>query len=179
MKKIVILAATNSKVSINKQLATYAGKKLKEVQLKILDLNDYDLPMYGVDLEKEIGIHPEAVRFNKDIQQADGYIISFAEHNGAYTAVFKNAYDWISRINYKVWGQKPVVLLSTSPGARGGATVLATAKLGFPHMGAKVVGSLSLPSFFDNFKEGSIANNDSEKELILLMNSFQEILNEH
>jgi len=44
-----------------------------------------------------------------------------------------------------------MLLLSTSPGPRGGATVMEAAKATFPRMGADLRGSLSLPSFYDNF----------------------------
>lgn len=169
MKKVVILAATNSKQSINKQLALYAGSELKDVSLKVLDLNNYDLPIYGIDLETEKGIHPEAIKFSNDLNDADAYIISFAEHNGSYSAAFKNAYDWVSRVNYKVWGDKPTLLMATSPGARGGATVLQTATASFPYMGAKVVSSFSLPSFGDNFADNKIVNSS-------LLSTFKEAL---
>jgi len=58
-----------------------------------------------------------AHQFYKKIGEADALLISFAEHNGSYTAVFKNLYDWTSRIDMKVYQDKPVVMLSTSIGA--------------------------------------------------------------
>ena len=44
-----------------------------------------------------------------------------------------------------------MLLLATSPGGRGGATVLAAAGATFPHMGGNIAASFSLPSFYDNF----------------------------
>lgn len=176
MKKVIVLGASNSKQSINKQLASYAGSFLKDVTVEVLDLNNYALPIYSIDLEEEEGIHPEAVKFNNDLQSADAYIVSFAEHNGSYTAAFKNAYDWASRINQKVWGDKPTLLLATSPGARGGASVLATAKAGFPYMGAAVVGDLAVPSFYDNFNSGGVGNGKLKEELIAQVSKLQEAL---
>ena len=49
-------------------------------------------------------------------------------------------------------------LMSTSPGARGGKTVLDTAKTYFPYLGGNIVSDFSLPSFYDNFKDGKIIN---------------------
>lgn len=176
MKKVIVFGATNSKKSINKQLAVYASKQLKDVEIQVLDLNDYDLPIYSIDREIEEGIHPEAIRFNNELQKADAFIISLAEHNGSYTAVFKNVYDWASRINQKVWNEKPTLLLSTSPGARGGATVLETAKGGFSYMGAKVVGSFSLPSFQNNFKDHKIVTEEYNEEVASLVAQLQKAL---
>jgi len=156
MKKIIVFGASSSKTSINKQLATYAGSLLNEVEVKVLDLNDYTLPIYSIDVEAEEGVTEDATKFSADLQSADGYIVSLAEHNGTYTTAFKNAYDWASRVQKKVWGDKPMLLLSTSPGERGGASVFAAAKNGFPYMGAKLVGEFSLPSFYDTFKQDKV-----------------------
>ncbi|MGY6648642.1 NADPH-dependent FMN reductase [Wenyingzhuangia sp. IMCC45574] len=175
MKKVIVLGGSNSKNSINKQFGTYASSLLSDVEVKVLDLNDYALPIYSIDIETEEGIHPEATKFNDDLQTADAYIISLAEHNGSYSAAFKNAYDWASRINQKVWGDKPVLLLATSPGARGGATVLETAKAGFPYMGAKVVGDFALPSFYDNFS-GGVGNGKLKDELTVEVSKLQDAL---
>jgi NAD(P)H-dependent FMN reductase len=73
--------------------------------------------------------------------------------------------DWASRINAKTFQQKPMLLLATSPGARGGATVLDIALKRFPFQGAEVKGSFSLPSFHEHFKDGKIVNSEYEQEL--------------
>ncbi|MFC2110214.1 NADPH-dependent FMN reductase [Bacteroidota bacterium] len=173
MKTIIALGGSNSKNSINKTLATYVGHQLDNVELKVLDLNDYKLPLYGVDLEKNEGIHAEAERLNQLFDTADGFVISLAEHNGAYSTAFKNAYDWLSRANSKVWREKPMLLLATSPGARGGKSVLGIAAGGFPYMGAKIAGQFSLPSFFDNFKEGAVVDGDLNSALLEQIDLFQ------
>ena len=64
----------------------------------------------------------------------------------------------MSRIDGKLWSDKPMLLMATSPGARGGATVLEIAKGRFPYMGGNIVADFSLPSFDDNFSGGKIAN---------------------
>jgi NAD(P)H-dependent FMN reductase len=176
MKNIIVLGGSNSKNSINKVLATYAAESLKEVVLTIVDLNEFKLPLYGIDLETEDGIHSEAKRLNGIFDWADGFVVSLAEHNGAYSAAFKNAYDWLSRVNSKVWREKPMLLLATSPGARGGQTILGIAAGSFPHMGAKITGTLSFPSFFDNFKEGEVVNVDLKSNLLAEVAKFQEVI---
>lgn len=44
-----------------------------------------------------------------------------------------------------------MLLMATSPGGRGGASVLETAVATFPRMGADLRATFSLPSFHDNF----------------------------
>ncbi len=165
MKKIIAIGGSNSKKSINKTLATYAANQIKDTEIVVIDLNDFNLPQYGIDLETEKGIPEDANRLNEMIASADGLVVSLAEHNGSYATAFKNAYDWLSRINQKVWKNKPMLLMATSPGGRGGATVLQGAKTSFPYMGANIIADFSLPSFYDNFSENKISNEELSTEL--------------
>ena len=118
------------------------------------------MPLFSVDREDELG-QPESARaFLQKLNDADGIVISFAEHNGAYSVAYKNLYDWISRIQPKVYQDKPMVLLSTSPGGRGGKSVLELALSQVPRFGGQVMASVSLPSFPENFDiaAGKISN---------------------
>ena len=160
MKKIITMGGSTSRASINKQLAEYAGDQLKGVELEKLDLNDYDLPLYSIDLENERGFPKDLQILNKKLADSDGIILSLAEHNGAYSAAFKNAFDWLSRIEAKVWRNKPMLLLSTSPGPRGGQSVMELALSRFPYNGGNIIGSMTFPSFSQNFKDGAVLNEE-------------------
>lgn len=176
MKKVITIAGSNSQKSINKRLLSYTSGLLENVELISIDLNDYVLPIYGVDFEDENGVPTAIKRLNELLDKADGFIIALAEHNGTYTAVFKNTIDWLSRANIKVWREKPVLLMATSPGGRGGSTVLQGAVNYFPFLGANVVGNFSLPSFFDNFSEEGISNADLKGELIQKVQLFEQVI---
>jgi len=176
MKKILVFGASNSKTSINKQLATYASSILKNTEVEVLDLNDFDVPTYSVDLEGKSGIPDNAQQFLNKITASDGLIISLAEHNGAYTAIFKSLFDWTSRINVKLFQQKPMLLMSTSPGARGGQSVFEIAENRFPIHDANIVAKFSLPSFNDNFKEEKIVDADLNTSLVQAVNTLAERL---
>lgn len=151
MKKILAFGASNSQNSINKQLANYAASQLAESTTTLIDLNDFAMPLYGIDLENAEGVPEAAHRFKELIRSADGIVISFAEHNGSYSVAFKNIFDWTSRIEKTIWSDKPMLLLATSPGGRGGQSVLTQATTSFPFMSGKVLGSFALPSFQKNF----------------------------
>ena len=176
MKKVIVIGASNSKDSINKKLAIYTSTLLNNVQVEVLDLNNFEMPIYNIDKEVVDGIPQLAKDFNEALTSADGFIISFAEHNGAYSSAFKNIFDWVSRINAKMWNQKPTLLMATSPGARGGMTVLEIAVGRMPYHGANVVGSFSLPSFQDHFNEGKMVTTDFNESLKELVNKLQEAL---
>jgi chromate reductase, NAD(P)H dehydrogenase (quinone) len=173
MKKIIAFGGSSSKSSINKQLAAYVANLFQNAIVEILDLNDYDMPVFSVDREKENGIHPLAQQFYDKIGSADLIVLSLAEHNGAYSSAFKNTLDWASRINAKTFQQKEMLLLATSPGPRGGSTVLEIAKNRFPFQGADLKGSFSLPNFNDNFHpEKGVTNPELKSELMKIVNSI-------
>lgn len=176
MKNIIAFAGSDSKTSINKQLATYAASLVDGVEVNVLDLNDFDLPLYSMNLELEEGIPEAAKKFLDLIKSSDGIVLSLAEHNGTYATVFKNLFDWMSRIDGKLWSDKPMLLMATSPGARGGATGLEIAKGRFGFMGGNIVSTFSLPSFGDNFSNGKITNLELNNQLLTEVEQFAESL---
>ena len=178
MKKIIVFGASNSQSSINKQFAHYAAQQLKNIEIELLDLNDYEMPIYSIDRERENGFPKEAVEFKQKIRDCDGVLVSFAEHNSAYTAAFKNIYDWISRVEKDVWLNKPMLLLSTAPGPRGGLGVLELAHNRFKRGNENIVGTFSLPSFGENFDPiDGIKNPELNEKLQGVLSLFEEKVN--
>jgi chromate reductase, NAD(P)H dehydrogenase (quinone) len=56
------------------------------------------------------------------IAAADGLLLATPEYNNSIPGVFKNAIDWLSRPSadiQRVFGGKPVALMSASPGGFG------------------------------------------------------------
>jgi len=141
-------------------------------EAEILDLNDFELPLFSVDREDQLGQPEPAHAFVQKIENCDGIIISFAEHNGCYSAAYKNIYDWASRIKPKVYQDKPMVLLATSPGGRGGKSVLELALSQIPRFGGQVKASVSVPSFAENFDadSGAISNDEIGAQLQAAVN---------
>ena len=166
--KIVAFGASTSRNSINKKLATYTAGLAQNAEVEILDLNDFPLPLFSEDVEREQG-HPQAaVDFIEKLDSADALIISFAEHNGLYSAAFKNLFDWCTRREGRnVYRSKPMLLLATSPGERGGKSVLGIATAASPRFGGDVRASVSVPSFEDNYdpERAEISNPEIVGEL--------------
>lgn len=151
--KILVFAGSNSSTSINQQLAKYAGTLLKNNSFTVIELKDFPAPVFSEDIEKEEG-YPETMKaLNALFNEHDGFIISLPEYNSSITPVFKNTVDWISRIERPTFKDKPVLLLSTSNGARGAMTNLANVESLMPRWGGKVTGTFSLPSFTENMNE--------------------------
>ena len=174
MKKIIAFGGSSSKNSINKQFATYAANLFPNAEVEVLDFNDYEMPVFSIDKEKEYGIHNLAHDFYAKIGSADLIVVSLAEHNGAYSSAFKNILDWVSRIDNKTFQQKQMLLLATSPGARGGSTVLEIASKRFPFQGADVKGSFSLPTFYENFDAvNGIINLELKNQLLEIIHAIE------
>ena len=172
--KIITFAGSNSKNSINKKLATYVAHLFENATVQVLDLNDYALPVFGVDLEAEIGQPKLAKDFLDQLAMADVVVLSLAENNGTYSTAFKNIFDWASRQYKDVFQQKPMLLMATSPGGRGGASVLELAKENLPRYGANIKATFSLPSFNENFDvaQGVISNPDLDHQIKELVRNF-------
>lgn len=162
--KILAFAGSNSSQSINKKLVKYTLTFFTNHDIKLLDLNDYEAPLYSLDREKNEG-YPEKIKlFRAEIENCDALVISLAEHNRSYSAAFKNLIDWCSRVDMNIFQDKPVLLMSTSPGGYGGGNVMNTAKAIFPRFKANVLQTFSLPSFQQNFDETSGITNHELKE---------------
>ena len=171
--KIFAFAGSNSSTTINKQLVKFVLKSFPDDEVNLIDLNDYLMPVFSVDLEKN-GFPDEAYQFLKNIEESDIIICSLAENNRSYSAAFKNIFDWCSRINVKVFQNKPMFLMTTSPGGYGGGNVMAEASKFFPQFGADIKETFSLPKFYENFdSENGIINPELLSDIKLKIQNFK------
>jgi len=162
--KVLAFAASNHSKSINRALVGYAAERLQTMhpsaEIEFLDINDYEMPIYSLERENSDGVHPLAQAFYDKIGAADAIIVSFAEYNGFVTAAWKNIYDWMSRIETKVWQDKPVVLLAASPGPRAGANVLQTQEFTAPYFGMDIKGKHGVGSWAAAWDGAALTNED-------------------
>ena len=102
-------------------------KKRKGVEAVFLDLRDYPMPFFDLPTspawtQGEYG--SDAVKaWRKQIEGADGFIIVSPEYNRGYSAVLKNAIDFL----YKEWSNKPVGFVGY--GNTGGARAIEQLRL--------------------------------------------------
>lgn len=169
---ILAFAATNSSTSINLQLVKSVTNQLEGHNIQLLDINDYEMPIYSQD-RNNAGVPQQALDFNEAIKNADAIIIGLAEHNGTFSTAFKNIFDWGSRVEKSFFQNKPMMLLSTSPGPRGGQSVMESASTIFPYFGGNIKAQFSLPSFQDNFSNGTVTTNELAEQLKEKINTFK------
>jgi len=171
--KLIAFAGSNSSTSINKRLVSLTLKQLQEFDSKLLDLNQFEMPVYSIDREKSGGIPDQAIRFRQYMQEPDGIVCSLAEHNNSYTVAFKNVLDWCSRVDLNIFAGKPMLLMSTSPGGYGGGNVMKAAESFLPKCGAKIAGTFSLPKFYDNFDDSDIKDENLKNQWLKKIESFR------
>jgi NAD(P)H-dependent FMN reductase len=176
MKKVLAMGGSLNRNSLNRRLALYAANMLDDVEVVLFDLNDYPMPIYSVDIQREQGIPENAYKINDIFASVDGFVISLAEHNGNYSTAFKNMFDWVSRIEMEVWKNKPMLLMAASPGGRGGQKVLGIAVEAFRWYGGNVVANFSLGNFNDVFSEDGLKDEVKALELKTKVNMLQDAL---
>ncbi|UZO80016.1 NAD(P)H-dependent oxidoreductase [Aquimarina sp. ERC-38] len=171
MNKILAIAGSNSTTSINQRLVEWVAGELPGQKVKVLKIGSYQIPIYSEDLERTSGIPGQIMGIAKEIEEATALILSVSEHNGTWSAFFKNIIDWLSRYNRNFLEHKKILLMSTSPGQRGGLTAVEHARQILPRFSGEVVESFSFPSFYQNFNKemGTVTN-----EVLLL--GLREVL---
>lgn len=158
MKKILAFAGSNSDTSINHQFISHVASRIQGHEIKVIELRDFEIPMYSINHEKERGFPIDINVLKNLIEEHDALVISVNEHNGAISSFFKNILDWLSRMDRSFLTGKNILLMSTAPGVRGGAGALEYTKGILPRFGGKVIESFSFPSFNDNFQNDKVHN---------------------
>lgn len=168
MSNILLFNASNSSQSIHQTLLNAVKPLLAEHQISVASTLDFDLPFYSEDVEKVQGYPQSAKDFVALLHKQDVIILACPEHNGAPPAQFKNLYDWGTRVaganGQTLFNQRQVLILTTSGGERGGATVCNYLQNITPYHGAKVVGAYSLGKYYERFVDGN-ANNETLETL--------------
>ena len=179
MKRILAFAGSNSSKSINRALLEHAARLVGQHAVTVIDLRDFETPIYCMDLEAKDGIPENTQRLRKLFDEHDAFMIASPENNGMMPAFFKNAMDWISRMEGKIFQGKPVMLMSTSPGPRGGQTNLEHMKAVIPHWGASTVfADFHLGRFYEAYDVGEKSFTDpaDEQRLADAVRAFEDHL---
>ncbi|GKS66997.1 FMN reductase [Nitrosarchaeum sp.] len=143
--KILAFAGSTRTDSFNKKLIKIATAGAKEAgaDITIIDLRDYQMPLYDEDLEKKEGL-PSSTRKLKDLMlDHHGFLISSPEYNSSISGVLKNTIDWTSRqsteSSMSCFKDKVAGLMSASPGGLGGLRGLVHVRAILENMGVLVI----------------------------------------
>nr|WP_295903554.1 NAD(P)H-dependent oxidoreductase [uncultured Bdellovibrio sp.] len=120
--KIFLFAASLRRGSYNKKLIRIAAEIVESMQLHDVELhefNEFPMPMFNGDIEEFYGIPEGVLKLAKKFEEADAVIISSPEYNGSMPGTFKNAIDWLSRLDPVPVRRKQICLIGASPGRLG------------------------------------------------------------
>lgn len=127
---ILIFAGSTRQESYNRKLTKAAAVIAEQqgAQATLLELSDFDIPLYNADLEAR-GTPADVIRLKQAMHSHSAWIICSPEYNGSYPALLKNAIDWASSPvkGDALWSDgtlpfrnKVVGMASASPGGMGG-----------------------------------------------------------
>jgi NAD(P)H-dependent FMN reductase len=125
--RILAFASSTRRESFNKKLVAIAAQSARQAgaEVTLIDLKDFQLPLFDPDLEAEQGMPENGKKLKKLFIDHDGLLIASPEYNSSFPAVLKNAIDWVSRPapgepSLVAFRGKVATLMSASPGALGG-----------------------------------------------------------
>ncbi len=126
--KLIAFAGSTRRGSYNAAVIAKAAASAKDAgaSVELLDLRDFELPLFNQDLESEKGLPDAAKRLKQLFKECDGLLISSPEYNSSYPPLLKNLIDRCSRAEsddeapLSAYAGKSALLLSASPGPLGG-----------------------------------------------------------
>src|SRR5215469_10913176 len=121
MTTIVGLSGSLRSGSFNTALVR-AAAGLMPPGAELLAKTIHGIPLYDGDVEAASGIPPAVLELGDAIAKADGLLLATPEYNNSIPGPFKNAIDWLSRIEegpQPIFTGKPVAIIGASPGGFG------------------------------------------------------------
>ncbi|CAJ1954736.1 unnamed protein product [Cylindrotheca closterium] len=171
---IALMSGSTREGSVNTQLI-YAAEIVAKglgAETKVLDLGNYDMPVYNQDFEATSGLPKAAQQLKAELESADGWIVASPEYNGFVTPLLVNALTWCSRGDpdgemYATFKGKSAVVLSASPGAMGGMRSLNPNRELLTNLGVSVLpDSVAVGGAFGAFDDSGTLSNDKQKAML-------------
>jgi chromate reductase len=175
MPKILAFAGSFREKSYNKRILAIAveGARKRGSQVDVVDLRNYEMPVFCPDEIEQNGFHPAALKFQELLSQYQGLLIATPEYNASVPGGMKNIFDWVSRKSEKfgvteVFKGKFAAMITASPGSFGGIRCLAHLRQVLSIMGVTVLPSEIAVTFVaEKFDGDSFEINDERTKSLL------------
>lgn len=183
--KILAFAGSTRKDSLNKKLIKIvaAGASESGADVTLIDLRDFQMPLYDGDLEQQEGLPSNACKLKELMIAHHGFLISAPEYNSSITGVLKNTIDWTSSLSE---GEVPLIcykgkvagLVSASPGNLGGLRGLVTVRSILENIGVLVIPEqVAVSKAHEAFDtDGSMKNKEQEQKVKKIGSSVANLL---
>ena len=124
--RIALLSGSTRTASKNRKLVTAMSYAFTQqgADAVIIDLRDYDMPIYNGDYEDAHGVPRAAHKLIGTLTACDGVFIATPEYNGCMPALLKNTIDWMSRVGTEAFTRPVYGIGAASPGAMSGIMAL-------------------------------------------------------
>jgi len=163
-RKIIILLASVREGRKSDRVGLFFKDFLenkKDFEPEILDLREYDFPVFHERLKYTKSPTEKMLRFADKIRGADGVLIVTPEYNGGYPSALKNVTDLL----YDEWKRKPIAIATASSGSFGGAQVMTSLTFTLWKIGVWLVPAMfPVPKVQDAFDEKGIPSDKEETE---------------
>ena len=136
--KIAILSSSVRVGRASHRVALFFERYIKEHALadaEILDLYEYQFPIFNERLRLMKDPTAEVLEFAEDIITADGVIIVTPEYNGSIPASLKNVIDLL----FAEWKRKPIAIATVSSGPFAGSQAMTQVMVPLWRVGALIV----------------------------------------
>ncbi len=157
MKHISIISSSVREGRKSHYVSLYFQQYITENKLattEILDLKEYQFPIFGATLKTQEHPSEGMLDFAKKIKLSDGIIIVTPEYNGGYPASLKNAIDLL----YDEWYHKPVGIATVSSGPFGGSQAMVALQFTLWKMKASTIPAMfSVPNVDKAYDEKGVS----------------------
>lgn len=170
MIKIQVIMGSTRQGRFVEQPAKWILKLLKEkkgVESELIDLRDWPLPFFDepvspgtMTMLKADYVSKLGKKWAKKIGEADGYLMVVPEYNHGYTAVLKNAIDYV----YNEWNNKPVAFMSYGGIAGGTRSVQQLRQVMIELQMVSIRNGVHIPMYWTQLDDKGVLKMDSHKQ---------------
>ena len=146
-------------------------KKMEKLQTELIDLTDYEYPIWKEVFHREVNPPEECVILHDKLAVADAMIFVTPEYNGSYSLALKNMVDYFG---LKVFEKKAIGISSVSTGYMGGIrSALQLQQLILAIYAHPAPQLLLIPSVLDFFgEEGNLLDEPFGNKVDLFLREF-------